>query len=126
MLFRSSIFLKKFQQYKLFNEFIKRLYSEEDQRNDLNNLYDNYLKSNFIFSNKDKALLDLYSLSMTLLYIFYNNNSQIKNSNYILEFIKTILKPSIIFNNSKRMTIDEIIKQIKILNMKYQEVLEVQ
>ena len=75
------------------------------------------------FSNDDKALLDLYSLSMTLLYILYNNKEQIINEIYIKNFIVDILKPSIIFNNSKRITITQIIQKIKDLNKKYNIIL---
>ena len=116
-------FLKKLNTIKIFYNFIKYIYPEEEQKKDLNDLYDNYYKKNFIFSNDDKALLDLYSLSMTLLYILYNNKEQIINEIYIKNFIVDILKPSIIFNNSKRITITQIIQKIKDLNKKYNIIL---
>jgi hypothetical protein len=129
-----NFFLKNFlfKETKEFKENLLKIYPH--YQTDLHNMYYYYLdlkdkNPNFnmkdFFSNEDKAKIHLYSLSILLLDLIsiYNSNEfKIKDVNFVTDFIKNVLLPSMCFNLQERISTEECIKRIKLLKSKIKEI----
>lgn len=73
------------------------------------------------FTDNDKSKIHLFSLSMMLLNIisiYDHNKYTIKDKDFVSNFIKNVILPSISFNYKKRISTEEAIKNIKQLKIK--------
>jgi serine/threonine protein kinase len=104
--------------YKLYNNYLKELYNDDD-------IYKKKI-INKIFNDNHKDKMDLYGLSMSMyeiimLYLEYNK-TLIEDSDFVLDFIKNIILPSINFDIDKRITVRETINNFKKLNHKNKDI----
>lgn len=110
--------------FKIYPKFEKDLHDIYDYYMSFKQKYPSHNAADF-FSNEDKSKIHLYSLSMLLLdliAIYDSKNFEIKDKDFVTDFIKNVILPSISFNTRKRFSIEDTINSIKLLKSKNSEI----